>query len=166
MHHPSGLVHWWVLVHSGWVQGRPVQEGLPLYWAASLIMPDKWYGSRALHPWPQGPPIFKGCNALLPGLSLTTHRNLWIKFHKMTNYFMLYFILFYFMLYFIFTPGGLSSKSWHVMFWVRTSQYGMQFNTKFSIEEKTDLKSLPEQSEVWILSRTIAAYKESIGERV
>jgi hypothetical protein len=151
-----------------------VQEGLPLYWAASLIMPvpDKWYGRRALHPWPQGPPTFKGCNALLPGLSPTTiHRNLWIKFHKMTNYFMLYFILFYC----IFTPGGWSSKK--LVHNVLSANFTIQDAIEYKVlnwielKGKTDLKSLPQtvwslESEVWILSHTIASIEiKYIGER-
>jgi len=122
VHHPFGLMHWWVLVESGRYRGGLYRKASPLYWVASLIMPDKWYGNKALHLWPQGSPIFKGCNALLPGLSPTTHRNLWIKFHKMTNYFMFYFN---------FTPRGSSNKSWHTMFWVRTN-----FTIRDAIEYK------------------------------
>jgi hypothetical protein len=146
VHHPFGLMHWWVLVQSGWYRGGLYRKASPLYWVASLIMPNKWYGIKALHPWPHGPPVVKGCNALLLGLSPTTHRNLWIKFHKMTNYFM-----FYFMLYFNFTLGGSSSKSWHTMFWVR-----MNFTIRDAIEYKVfnwrEDKSEKRAKTVWSLN--------------
>jgi hypothetical protein len=146
-----------------------VQEGLPLYWAASLIMPvpDKWYGRRALHPWPQGPPTFKGCNALLPGLSpTTTHRNLWNKFHKMTNYFMLYFILFYC----IFTPGGLSSKKLvhNVLSANFTIQDAIEYRVLNWIEEGKDRSEKPATNSLksWVWSLNLKPHNSKHRNKV
>jgi hypothetical protein len=83
------------------------------------------------------------------------------------------FSLFYFILFYCIVFSHQEAwvvKSWYTMFWVQTSQYKMQLNTKFWIElkkGKTDLKSLPQtvwslESEVWILSHTIAKHRNKV----
>jgi len=167
VHHSSGLVHWWVLVHSGWYRkGFPCTE-LPHLLCQFQIngMAEGHYTLDlrvSLHS--------KGVMPCCQGFPLQQHIGIYgtsfIKWQIILCFILFYFIL----LYCIFTPGGLSSKKLVHNVWVQTSQYKMQLNTKFWIElkkGKTDLKSLPQtvwslESEVWILSHTIAKHRNKV----
>jgi hypothetical protein len=113
VHHPSGLVHWWVLVHSGWYRKASPCTELPHLLCQINGMAAGHYTlnlrvrlhSRGVMPCCQGFPLQQ---------HIGFYGSSFIKWQII-----LCFILFDF----IFTPGSSSSKSWYTMFWVRTSQY-------------------------------------------